>query len=80
MTSDFLLTKNMAILTEQVHQECLDDLLKLVKEIKEAGIEESLPKYIPLIKDNLAIAADVGYLRLADEYTALFQQHGLYII
>ncbi len=64
-------------LSEQEHMGYLEQFLGLVRYIKQKGREELFPRYIPLIQDSITIARKVGYEKLADRYTTLFQKEAL---
>ena len=58
-------------LSESEHRFYLEIFMSLVEDIKQ------LPKLKLLIQDNLNIARDVGYIKLADKYTQRFKEEGL---
>jgi hypothetical protein len=65
------------LLSEQEHQKYLDLFLQGVRNLRQRGLEEQIKNILPYITDNLCIARDVGYEKLAREYASLFREEGL---
>ena len=64
-------------LSEQEHKQYLDWFLEGIRDLKQGALEKTIPDILPYIQDNLKIARDEGYRKLADRYASLFKDEGL---